>query len=57
MKTTRIEKGMTQQELAEKTKLSLSTIVKAERNNTCTLESAYRIAKGLDKTIEDIFFK
>ncbi|GEQ27711.1 helix-turn-helix transcriptional regulator [Clostridium butyricum] len=56
LKEMRIKKGLTQEELARKTELSLSTIVKAERKNTCNLDTARKIANALEKTIEEIFF-
>lgn len=56
LKKARIEKKLTQEELARLTELSVSTIAKAERKNTCSLETAYKISKTLEKSIEEIFF-
>lgn len=57
LKKTRIEKGLTQEELARITNLSVSTIAKAEKKNSCSLENAKKIADTLEKSIEEIFFK
>lgn len=60
VKIARIKKGLTQMELRELVKpMSLSTIVKIERGDVdgLTLGQAKRIAKALDTTVEELFFK
>lgn len=56
LKKARIEKNLTQEELARLTDVSVSTIAKAERKNSCNLDTAYKIAKVIEKSIEEIFF-
>jgi DNA-binding XRE family transcriptional regulator len=57
LKECRAQKGLTQEELARLTNVSVSTIAKAEKKNSCNLETAKKIAEILEKTIEEIFFK
>lgn len=57
LKEKRIEKNLTQEELARKAEVSVSTIAKAERKNTCSLETAKKISEILGESIENIFFK
>lgn len=56
LKKARIEKNITQEELARLADVSVSTIAKTERRNSCNLETAYKIAKILEKSIS-FFFK
>lgn len=57
LKDARLEKKLTQEELARLADLSVSTIAKAERKNSCNLETAKKISDILEKSIEEIFFK
>lgn len=57
LKEERIKNKMTQQELAFKIGISVGNIYKIEKNNSCNLETAYKIAKVLNTTIEKIFFE
>lgn len=57
LKEKRIKNNITQEELARKAEVSVSTITKAERKNTCSLDTAKKISEILGESIEDIFFK
>lgn len=53
----RKDKGWTQEQLAKKVKISRPLLSNIERGAALpSLENAYRIAKALDSTIEQIFF-
>lgn len=53
----RLEKGMTQEQLAKKAKITRSVLSNIERGYSLpSLPVAYRIAKALDKPIEYLFF-
>jgi putative transcriptional regulator len=52
----RKEKGMTQDQLAKKAKISRPLLSNIERGDAMpSLLAAYRIAKALDSTIDDVF--
>ena len=56
IKLARIEKGLSQQELADKAKVSRQTIVAIEKGNySPSLELAFRIARVFNLTVEDVF--
>ncbi|MDO5852396.1 MAG: helix-turn-helix transcriptional regulator [Methanobacteriaceae archaeon] len=55
LKKIRMEKGLTQEELAIKSKISLSSIVRIERTGKCTITLAQKIANALNVTIDEIF--
>lgn len=53
----RIEKGLTQEKLAKKAKVSRPLLCNIERGYALpSLPVAYRIAKALDKPMEHLFF-
>lgn len=54
---TRESKGLTQSELAKKANISRPLIANIERGYASpSLKNAYKIAKALDSTIDEIFF-
>lgn len=56
LKEIRIKRKITQEELAKITNISLSTIVRIEREQgNCTLEYAQRIAKALNCSTDEVF--
>lgn len=56
IKLLRAEKGLTQEELAEKLKVTRQTIIAIEKNKYVpSLELAYKIALFFKKKIEEIF--
>ena len=58
MKVARVEKGLSQQELAnlvEATRQTIGLIEKGKYNPTLNL--CIRIAKSLDKTLNELFWK
>lgn len=54
----RLEKDLTQQQLREKSKTSLNTIVLLERGDIDNIRvgTLKKIAKALDTTVADLFF-
>lgn len=53
----RESKGFTQDQLAKKAKISRPLLSNIERGYASpSLQAAYRIAKALDSTIDEIFF-
>lgn len=57
VKALRKQKGITQEELAEKTELSRSTIAKIENNwKFPSFEAGLRIAQALDTTCENLAY-
>ncbi len=57
LKEKRIEKNMTQEEVARKSDISLRTYQNIERRNDTTLRNAKKISEVLEESIENIFFK
>jgi putative transcriptional regulator len=56
IKVLRAEKGMTQEELAEKVNVTRQTIIAIEKNKYVpSLELAYKISLFFNKKIEEIF--
>jgi putative transcriptional regulator len=56
VQTLRLNRGMTQEELAEKTSVSRQTIISIEKGNyTPSVELALRIARTFKVPVEDIF--
>ena len=56
IKVLRAGKGMTQEELAEKAKVTRQTIIAIEKGKYVpSLELAFKICKVFDKKIEEIF--
>jgi len=56
IKILRAGKGMTQEELAEKAKVTRQTIIAIEKGKYVpSLELAFKICKVFDKKIEEIF--
>jgi len=56
IKILRAEKGMTQEDLAEKAKVTRQTIIAIEKGKYVpSLELAFKICKVFDKKIEEIF--
>lgn len=56
IKVLRAEKGITQEELAEKTKVTRQTIIAIEKNKYVpSLELAYKISLFFKKKIEEVF--
>jgi putative transcriptional regulator len=55
LRTIRISKGLTQEELAKLAGISRSTYVHIEHGNHPSLRSAMRIAKVLKHKVEEIF--
>jgi len=58
MKLTRIKKELTQQQLREKSKTSLNTIVALEKGKIdgVRVGTLKKIAAALDSTIQELFF-
>lgn len=58
MKLNRIKNDLTQQQLREKAKVSLNTIVALEKGNIdgVRVGTLKKIAKALDTTVQDLFF-
>ena len=58
IKMMRVEKDMTQEELAEKSGVSRATIVALENDDekTTTTKTLLKIAKALDTTVDTLFF-
>lgn len=55
--SSRLERGLTQDQLAEKAKLSRGMLSNIERGYTLpSLRTAYRLAKVLKRPIEYLFF-
>lgn len=55
VKNKRIEKKLTQQELADKTEIQVRVLQRIEKENTCTVKNAIKIARALNTTVEDLF--
>jgi putative transcriptional regulator len=56
IKVLRAEKGMTQEDLAEKAKVTRQTIIAIEKGKYVpSLELAFKICKVFNKKIEEIF--
>jgi putative transcriptional regulator len=56
IKVLRAEKGITQEDLAEKAKVTRQTIIAIEKGKYVpSLELAFKICKVFDKKIEEIF--
>ena len=58
IKEVREEKRMTQEELAEKSGVSLSTIVALEKGtmNDVKMSTLQKLASAMDTTVQEIFF-
>lgn len=58
LKLTRIQQGMTQAELRKKASVSLSVIVKLEREeiDRVTVGTLKKIADALGKSVRELFF-
>lgn len=55
----RLEKGLTQMELRDKTKTSIQTIVNIEKGKTIDgvrVGTLKKLAKALDTTVQELFF-
>lgn len=57
LKEKRIEKNMTQEEVARKSDIGLRTYQNIEKRNDTTLKNAKKISEALEESIENIFFK
>jgi putative transcriptional regulator len=58
LKLARIEKNLTQQELAELVEVTRQTIGLIEKGNyNPTLNLCIKIAKALDRTLDDLFWE
>lgn len=58
MKSARIEKGLTQQGLADLVSVSRQTINAIEKGDyNPTISLCIRICKALDKTLDDLFWE
>nr|DAW85692.1 MAG TPA: Helix-turn-helix XRE-family like protein [Inoviridae sp.] len=55
IKTKRIELNKTQEEVARKTDITLRAYQQIEKNNTCNVKNAIKIAKELNSTVEELF--
>lgn len=55
IKEERIKNNMTQQELADKTDLQVRTLQRIEKDNTCNVKNAIKIARALNTTVEKLF--
>lgn len=56
IKILRAEKGMTQEDLADKAKVTRQTIISIEKGKYVpSLELAFKICKVFDKKIEEVF--
>ncbi len=58
IKLARVEKGLSQQELADRVEVTRQTIGLIEKGKyNPTLNLCVRIAKALDKTLDDLFWE
>lgn len=58
IRTARIEKGLTQEQLARKIGVSRQVINSIENNHyNITLKNALKICHELNKTLDDLFFE
>lgn len=55
VKLARLEQGITQKELAEKSGVTERTIINIENNKIPTLKTALRISESLNKTVNELF--
>lgn len=55
VKNTRIKNKLTQQELADRTEIQVRVIQRIEKENTCNIQNAIKIARALNTTVEDLF--
>lgn len=57
LKKERIKKNLTQKKMAQLLDIETSNYARIERTGKTTLETAYKISKILNKTIEFLFFE
>lgn len=57
VKSTRNEKGFTQEQMARWMEVSLRTYQNIEKRNDCTVKLAKELSKIFEKPIEEIFEK
>lgn len=55
VKSERIKNKLTQQELADKTEIQVRVLQRIEKENTCTVQNAIKIARALNTTVENLF--
>lgn len=56
LKKIREDRGFTQSQIARLLEIDQNAYARIERTGKCNLQTAYCIAKLLDKTIEELFF-